>query len=232
MKYIHLTLRFPREAMHPMHRFIDESGAVSRDVLVHGQTVSQQDTFLFYVEGDREPYAAALRATERITDFEITAVDDDAFYCFLTQTPEAMDDAMFASFYRTGVVVAPPIEFLPGGIAKLTVVGESDALQAAIAAVPEVVDITVERIGDFDWRQSLFDPSVTDRQQEAIEVAVREGYYEVPREAGIERVADALGCSTSTAAEHLRKAERNLMTEFVGLATHERADATGPDRDR
>ncbi|ERH05091.1 MAG: hypothetical protein J07HN4v3_00683 [Halonotius sp. J07HN4] len=54
MKYLHLTLRFPADAMHPIHRFIDESDAIERDVLVHGQTVSQQDTFLFYVEGDRQ----------------------------------------------------------------------------------------------------------------------------------------------------------------------------------
>jgi len=225
MKYIQLTLRFPPEAMHPMHRFIDESDAVSRDVLVHGQTVSQQDTFLFYVEGDREPYAAALRAADRIIDFEITAVDDTGFYCFLTQEPDSMDDAMFDSFYRTGVIVAPPIEFLPDGVAKLTVVGESAALQAALAAIPDVVDAAVDRVGDFDWRQSLFDPSLTARQQEAVRIAVREGYYDVPRAAGVDRVADALGCSTSTAAEHLRKAERNLMTEFVSLANHERSHA-------
>ena len=222
MKYIHLTLRFPPEAMHPLHRFIDESDAVRRDVLVHGQTVSQQDTFLFYVEGDREPYAAALRAAERITDFEITAVDDAGFYCFLTQQPETMDDALFDAFYRTGVIVAPPIEFLPDGVAKLTVVGESDALQAALAAVPDVVDTAVDRIGDFDWRQSVFDPSLTDRQRDAIHAAVREGYYDVPRDGDVEVVADALGCATSTAAEHLRKAERNLVTEFVGLADHDR----------
>jgi len=129
---------------------------------------------------------------------------------------------MFDSFYRTGVIVAPPIEFLPDGVAKLTVVGESGALQAALAAIPEVVDTAVDRIGDFDWRQSLFDPSLTDRQREAVRVAVREGYYDVPRDGDVEAVADALGCATSTAAEHLRKAERNLMTEFVGLADHDR----------
>ena len=28
MKYLHLTLRFPADAMHPIHRFIDESDAI------------------------------------------------------------------------------------------------------------------------------------------------------------------------------------------------------------
>ena len=222
MKYLHLTLRFPADAMHPIHRLIDESDAIERDVLVHGQTVSQQDTFLFYVEGERESYAAALRETDRITEFEITAVDADAFYCFLKQQPETMDEAMFSSFYRAGVIVTPPIEFLPDGVAKLTVVGESDALQAAVAAVPEPVETTIGRVGEYNWQQSLFDPALTDRQRAAVRAAVAEGYYAVPREGGVDAVADAIGCSTSTAAEHLRKAESRLMGEFVGLTAHAR----------
>jgi hypothetical protein len=222
MKYLHLALRFPQDVMHPIHRFIDESTAVKRDVLVHGQTVSQQDTFLFYVEGDREPYVAALRATDRSADFETTEIDADSFYCFLRQDPDAMDKALFDSFQRAGVIVTPPIEFLPDGVAKLTVVGESDALQDAMTAVPDVVETTVERVGDYNWQQSLFDPALTDRQREAMRAAVAEGYYAVPREGGVTAVADAIGCATSTAVEHLRKAEARLVCEFVGLTDHDR----------
>ena len=221
MKYVTLTLRFPPQSMHPIHRFIDESEAIHRDVLVHSQRGSQQDTLLFYVEGEQEPYAAALTAAEQVNTFEISSVDDGRFYCFVTQQPDSMDEAMFDSLYRTGVIVAPPIEFLPNGVATLTIIGESDALQASISALPDPVETTVDRIGEFNWQQSLFDPSLTDRQQEAVRIAVDEGYYDVPRNGSVECVADELNCSTSTTAEHLRKAERNIMTEFVGLANYE-----------
>lgn len=218
MKYLQLTLRFPSEAMHPLHRFIDESDAIDRDVLVHGQTVGQQDTFLFYVEGQRKPYADALRAAEQITDFEITDVDAAGFYCFLTQTRNTMDDALFGTFYRTGVIVTPPIEFLPGGIAKVTAVGQPDALQATLDDIPKPIETTVDRIGEYNWDQALFDPALTDRQQQVVEAAVDTGYYSVPRESGLEAVAESLDCSTSTAGEHLRKAESRLAQEYIGLA--------------
>jgi len=217
MKYLHLRLRFAPEMRHPMHKFVDASEALDRDVMVYGNTIGEQDTFLFYVVGDREPYAAALAATETITDFEITEIDDRSFYCFLTQQRNAVDEEMFESFNRTGVITMPPIEFLPNGVATLTVVGKSSLLKETLEAIPDGVSVTVQQVGDYDWRQSLFDPGLTDRQRTAVRVAVDEGYYAVPRESSIEAVADRLDCSASTAAEHLRKAEQDMMAEFCTL---------------
>lgn len=221
MKYLHLRLRFDPELMHPMHEFVDASEAVDRDVLVYGNTIGEQDTFLFYVVGDREPYAAALAATETITEFEITEIDDRSFYCFLTQRRNAVDEVMFDSFNRTGVITVPPIEFRPNGVATLTVVGKSSLLQETLEEIPEGVSVTVQQVGDYDWRQSLFDPGLTDRQRTAVRVAVDEGYYAVPRESRLETVADRLDCATSTAAEHLKKAEQAVMTEFCNLRQYD-----------
>jgi len=221
VNYLDLRLRFAPEVRHPIHQFIDASAAVDRDVLVHGNTLGDEDTFLFYVVGDREPYAAALAAADSVVDFEITGIDDRSFYTFLRQRRPDVDEATFAAFQRTGVIVIPPIKFLPDGVATLTVVGESDALQETLESLPTAVDVTVERVGDYDWRQSLFDPSLTDRQREAVQAAVDAGYYTVPREGSVEAVADTLDCSTSTAAEHLRKAEQAVVTAFCGLRQYD-----------
>jgi len=221
VNYLDLRLRFAPEVRHPIHQFIDASEAVDRDVLVHGNTLGDEDTFLFYVVGDREPYAAALAAADSFVDFEITGIDDRSFYTFLRQRRPDVDEATFAAFQRTGVIVIPPIKFLPDGVATLTVVGESDALQETLESLPTAVDVTVERVGDYDWRQSLFDPSLTDRQREAVQAAVDAGYYTVPREGSVEAVADTLDCSTSTAAEHLRKAEQAVVTAFCGLRQYD-----------
>ncbi|WP_253738232.1 helix-turn-helix domain-containing protein [Halohasta salina] len=204
-----------------MQQFIDESDAVDRDVLVHGNTIGELDTFLFYVVGDREPYAAALEATDMVTDFEITAIDDRSFYCFLTQQRNAVDEAMFDSFNRTGVIIVPPIEFLPDGVANLTVVGDGSSLQETLDEIPEAVTVTIQQVGDYDWRQALFDPELTDRQREAVTAAVEAGYYAVPRESDIEAIAATLDCAASTAAEHLRKAEQAVMAEYCGLHRYE-----------
>ena len=221
MNYLDLRLRFAPEVRHPIHQFIDASEAVDRDVLVHGNTLGDEDTFLFYVVGDREPYAAALAAAESVVDFEITEIDDRSFYTFLKQRRPDIDEATFGAFQRTGVIVVPPIQFLLDGVATLTVVGESAALQSTLEALPAAVDVSVERVGDYDWRQSLFDPGLTDRQREAVRAAVDAGYYAMPREGSVEAVADALDCSASTAAEHLRKAEAAVMAAFCRLGRYD-----------
>lgn len=58
--------------------------------------------------------------------------------------------------------------------------------------------------------------TLTARQREAVEAALSLGYYDIPREASYEDVAEAMGCAPSTAAEHLRKAEGKLVGSAFG----------------
>ncbi|GAA0510091.1 Predicted DNA binding protein, contains HTH domain [Halorubrum aquaticum] len=218
MKYLRVELRYPPDLMHPIHRLIDESDAVDRDVLLHGTVLDEpDDTFLFYVEGDIDVYTDALRSVDRIRQFEVTRIDESGHYVFLTQRRDAVDDATFDPLQRTGVVVVPPIDFRPNGIARLTVIGNGGPLRDALAELPERIETTVLRIGEYDWRQDLFDPGLTDRQFDALAAAVESGYYESPREATVEAVAERIDASTSTASEHLRKAESAVMAAFMDL---------------
>ncbi|MGQ3330013.1 MULTISPECIES: helix-turn-helix domain-containing protein [Halorubrum] len=218
MKYLRVELRFPSDLLHPIHRLIDESDAVDRDVLLHGTILNEpRDTFLFYVEGDIDVYTDALRAVDRIRAFEVTQIDETGYYVFLTQRRDDIDEAMFGPLQRTGVVVVPPIDFRPNGIARLTIIGNGGALRDALAELPERIETTVLRIGEYDWRQDLFDPGLTDRQFDAVAAAVECGYYESPRAATVEDVADRIDASPSTASEHLRKAESAMMSAFMDL---------------
>ncbi|WP_313695587.1 helix-turn-helix domain-containing protein [Halorarum halobium] len=218
MKYVRLTLRFREDVIHPVHEFIDRSDDVERDLLLHGNTASDGwDTLLFYAEGDADAYASALAAAETIVDFELTPLGESSFYAYIEQEGTAFEAGLFERFSRTGVIVVPPIEFVGGGEANLTVLGDPASLQSAVDDPPDGVDVTVDRIGEYDDRQATFDPGLTSRQREAVEVAVDLGYYAVPSEATAEAVADELGCSAGTAAEHLRKAERNVMAAVADL---------------
>ncbi|MDB9247563.1 helix-turn-helix domain-containing protein [Halorubrum ezzemoulense] len=218
MKYLRLELRYPPELMHPMHRLVDESDAIGRDVLLHGSLFDETaDTFLFYVEGDIDVYVDALRSVDRIREFEVTQIDGTGYYVFLTQRRDAVDDAMFGSLRRTGIVVVPPIDFRPSGVARLTILGDHEPLREGLAALPERIESEVLRIGEYDWRQHLFDPGLTDRQFDAVAAAVECGYYESPRAASVSDVAERIGASPSTASEHLRKAESAMMNAFMRL---------------
>lgn len=52
---------------------------------------------------------------------------------------------------------------------------------------------------------------LSERQREAVTVAMELGYYEQPREATHEEIAAELGCAPNTASEHLQKAEAKLV---------------------
>lgn len=55
---------------------------------------------------------------------------------------------------------------------------------------------------------------LTDRQQEVLEAAYRAGYFNWPRDANAEEVAESLDISSATLHSHLRKAEDSLLTDL------------------
>ena len=57
---------------------------------------------------------------------------------------------------------------------------------------------------------------LTAEQYELLETAIERGYYDTPRDATAETVAGELGCARSTAAEHLQRAEANVIRSLFG----------------
>ena len=58
-------------------------------------------------------------------------------------------------------------------------------------------------------------PALTDRQREVLALAVERGYYEIPRETTTAALAEELDVSRRTVEDHLRRAERKLLTSLV-----------------
>ena len=74
------------------------------------------------------------------------------------------------------------------------------------------VDTLTREDGDDPARSVFVDSgSLTDRQREVLETALAMGYFEFPKRANMNEVADALGISPSTAREHLSRAQRKVL---------------------
>ena len=56
---------------------------------------------------------------------------------------------------------------------------------------------------------------LTDRQREVMVAAYRYGYYDLPKGISSVRLSEGVALSKPTMLEHLRKAERRLMTEIM-----------------
>lgn len=93
----------------------------------------------------------------------------------------------------------------------------------AVTLLREFGTVEVERISR-EFRRQTF-PSMTEwtelleaiptRQQELLQVGLELGYYDLPREVTLQELADEIGIAKTTASQHLRKAEANIIEFFV-----------------
>lgn len=58
-------------------------------------------------------------------------------------------------------------------------------------------------------------PRMSDRQREAYQLAIENGYYTFPRKADLQDLAKLMKISVSTFQEHLRKAEEKIMPSYA-----------------
>jgi len=76
----------------------------------------------------------------------------------------------------------------------------------------ELLSVSPESDSDDDDSSEY---GLTDRQQEALTVALARGYYESPRQVSTEELADELGISQPAMSDLLRRAERQLMSSAL-----------------
>jgi predicted DNA binding protein len=110
-----------------------------------------------------------------------------------------------------------PFEGVRDDKLRVTMVGETNAvLQDALAAVPEAIAVTVERIGPYPPASEDLSALLTDRQREILDVATDLGYYEVPREATHRDIAAAVDLDPGTVSEHMQKIEARVFNSVTG----------------
>lgn len=166
---------------------------------------------LHWVEGDAEAFEATVADVPEVLDYDLEPVDEASFYVYIRdETTEAVRE-MFEPLTHGGLIMVPPIVYREDGTVSLSIFGPDDELQAALDLVPPPIEVDVESVSGLSAATPTARGRLSDRQREAVDAAIELGYYEIPREASHEDVADALECAPSTAAEHLRKGESELV---------------------
>jgi DNA-binding CsgD family transcriptional regulator len=202
-----------------MQQFLVEQDSIRRAHLRHWNFSNPEYVvILFYVVGTtrkgREEYVTALDSVETIQKYDVTPVDDRSFYVYIRETAQGFASRLRALLTDTELLVIPPIEYGTNGEMLFEVAGEQDALQGLVTELPDHLPVSVDRLGEYDAYRESRAKALTDRQREVLDVARERGYYEVPRRASVREIAAEVGCSKSTAANHLRKAEARLVTLY------------------
>lgn len=101
------------------------------------------------------------------------------------------------------------------GTISFSLVGPQASISATMAEYKAAgVSPELEKLGSYHGQEKPLD-TLTDRQQEVLQTAFDLGYFEVPREASTQEVATELDLDGSTVAEHLQRAERNVLRNVL-----------------
>ncbi len=104
-----------------------------------------------------------------------------------------------------------------GSMAKTAVVTPKGVLVEYIVAKKQALDYLLRRGCKLLLSHGLdeYDYWLTEKQEEMLIVAYLMGYYSFPRRISLRELAERLGISVSTLAEHLRRAEAKVVEAFV-----------------
>ena len=114
------------------------------------------------------------------------------------------------------VYLCPPIEFKDRKL-KLTFVGNLNEIKKLLARAEKVG----QKFKILSMTDARFSPDsilhvLTEKQRKILSLAYTNGYYDVPRKIDSEELAQMLKIVKSTLVEHLRKAEKRLITDIMG----------------
>jgi DNA-binding CsgD family transcriptional regulator len=215
MRYFEFTIKPDDGAIHPVDSVIIETPGVTREALVHVNALANGTGVMLYrLRGDPDDLEARLDGHSQLLSCAPVAVEGETFHFYVHVEPGQPAGRLMSVAQKYALMIVPPLSFVEGGL-RITIVGTHEMLQQALEELPEETHISVEQVGEYspDGRNVL--SLLTDRQLEVFETAVASGYYEVPRQATHEDIADGLGCAPSTVDEHLRKAESRILTSLV-----------------
>jgi len=219
MKHLRVTVAVDPERAPPFFTLLADSPSITETRLLEwNEARPDLATMLYAVRGDPAVLTAATE-TRGIVSVRTSATENGWTYVLLEARPR--ETPLFAAIHRAtthpGLVIRTPIVYRDGNMTA-HVVGDPAPLQRALDAAPDGVTVQIDEIGRV--RGARDDPATTlsDRQREAVAIALELGYYERPRTATQADVAAALGCTPQTAGEHLNAAEakcvRAVLDEF------------------
>jgi hypothetical protein len=216
MKHVRAVFDLPKERRHPMHQFVVErDGVTDYELVSWTPTPDGSVTLLLRFVGDLEPYRTHIRDTEHTEIARVTDGPGDRVYVYARDPLDGPVGHTVARFVELGLVVVPPVQYRDDGAVAASIVGPGEQAHAAIDAIPDDIDVSVESVRAYGAHATDRAAGLTAPQREAVEAAVECGYYEPTRSGSVDAVGDELGCSASAAAERLRRAEANVMQKLV-----------------
>lgn len=183
----------------------------NRDVFQALGPVEDVETFQSHVEED-----FGLRHGSRLGDSALLITE--RCECAIDEGSQA--GAILDAIEEAGAWDIPPIVYQEGWESWRVLAWNEASLREMFQLIRERADFRLVSLRPVDNPQvekMLLVPAsdifagLTDRQMDALVLGLEHGYYSLPSETKIDRLAEGVGVSPSTMSEHLRKAETRIL---------------------
>jgi DNA-binding NarL/FixJ family response regulator len=214
MRYATVVISPTGEGLQPADRALSSESTVTRDSLQQVNLLSDGTCVSLYnVRGDLERAAAILESQPDVISLDVSGEQEGLAYVHFR--PTEVVERLLLILRENEVVLQTPVDCIEEGGIRATLVGDDETIRAVVDAIPEALTLSLEGIGDYHPESQELFSSLTPRQQEILEAAVEMGYYQVPRGATHEEIAETVGVSAGTVGEHLRKVEGKVLSTLV-----------------
>ena len=157
-------------------------------------------------EKNKKEFVKDLKKSERLVNFEL----NNDFFIGTIKEP------IFAkTLYNKDIIHLSPALINENGQETIDIACfEKKQLSKAIETLEKAFETKVYYIQEKKIKNISIikqNPELTDKQKQAMSLAIKNGYYEYPRKTSIEKLAKLFDLSFSTFHAHLRKAEQKLL---------------------
>lgn len=219
MRYYRYVIYPPGGYLHPIEKDVLPDVAATREAIVHIDLLAEDEGLVVYrTEGEPENIGTLLGEHPDVVDHDVFDVKDESFHLYVQFEPGDPATNMLKLADEYGLIMDTPFFFTSDGGLEITVAGKSEDVQESVPEFMEAVkdiDIVLDQVGQYVPESNDLKMALTDRQEETVDVAVDSGYYDLPRNATHEDIAEAVGCSASTVGEHLQKAEAKIIPRVM-----------------
>jgi hypothetical protein len=200
-----------------MYRIFETEPKVTRERIYHLKVLEDETMVLIgRIGGNVELARHLMSRADNVLDFSISDESDAGGLVYVHSDPPPAIKQFLQLPQTHEVFFDFPFEGTTYEGFRVTMIGETNAvLQKALADVPSELKVNVERIGTPPMEQRYLDKILTERQRQVLENALELGYYDVPRNATHQDIADRMELSVGTVGEHLQKIESRVIEAFA-----------------
>lgn len=215
MRYVKVSLIPTEGDIDPVSEEIEREPSLTREAILHINRLNDGTVVLLtQLRGDEDDLLDILEHNQAVISYNVSTLRD-GIQAYMHAEPTDTADALLALTQEHEFVLDTPIEFGPDGGFRVALIGKEETVRRAIEDVPKGIRVELEQLSDYDPELRELSSLLTDRQQEILNTAADLGYYEVPRRATHQDIADELDLSTTTVGEHLRKIEARMLSEIA-----------------